>query len=293
MSDAPSWTAVLAARPGLTPADEREISALLSGMLAAARAEWPHLALDADRFFQHVADKVPAGEPLAHALSRLPAPELYLACACGHGDRAALAAFDRIYLQSIAAALAPLDLPRGLADEVTQVLRVRLLLGDQGHPKILDYSGTGDLKSWVRVAATRESIHLMRRTREERPLEDELADALQAPLSDPVLARLKESYRDEFRRALTGALAALTRRERNLLRQHYVSGMTSDRIARFYRVHRATAARWTARARERVLEDTRKRLTEQLEVPPAELESILRLIQSRLDVSVRRLLESR
>lgn len=59
-----------------------------------------------------------------------------------------------------------------------------------------------------------------------------------------------------------------------------------DEIAGIYRVHRATAARWLARIRERLYTGTRTELMQRLAVDPREFDSVMRLIRSRLDASI-------
>ena len=63
------------------------------------------------------------------------------------------------------------------------------------------------------------------------------------------------------------------------------------RLAAACGVHRATAARRLATLRTRLFEGTRRHMTEHLEVPEEELESIFRLIQSNFEVSMRKLLD--
>jgi len=60
-----------------------------------------------------------------------------------------------------------------------------------------------------------------------------------------------------------------------------------------YGVHRATAARWAVAAQEALLEKTRRRLTERLRLTHSQLDSVLRLISSKLDINLSRLLRSR
>ena len=70
-------------------------------------------------------------------------------------------------------------------------------------------------------------------------------------------------------------------------------GATVDDLGALYQVHRATAARWIGAARERLAEETRRQMIEQLGIQPADYDSILRLIHSQLDVSVTRVLGSK
>jgi hypothetical protein len=55
-------------------------------------------------------------------------------------------------------------------------------------------------------------------------------------------------------------------------------------------VHRATAARWFNRARAALVSATHRRLAERLKVPVEEIESVIRLVQSKLDASMVRFL---
>ena len=63
-----------------------------------------------------------------------------------------------------------------------------------------------------------------------------------------------------------------------------------DEIAGLYGVHRATAARWVDRIRDKLEVETKRRLRERTGLAGAELDSAVRLVQSRLEVSFRRLL---
>jgi RNA polymerase sigma-70 factor, ECF subfamily len=57
-------------------------------------------------------------------------------------------------------------------------------------------------------------------------------------------------------------------------------------------VHRATAARWLTDARERLGEIIRTELAARLQIAAEEVDSIVRLVQSRVDMSLDRLLVS-
>ena len=98
---------------------------------------------------------------------------------------------------------------------------------------------------------------------------------------------LRERYREQVRAAIAAAFAALTERQRNVLRQYYIDGLTIDQLAALYHVDRATTARWVIGARTGVLDGTRDRLRAVLGVSSDEVESILRLVRSELDLSLR------
>ena len=61
-------------------------------------------------------------------------------------------------------------------------------------------------------------------------------------------------------------------------------------LAPAFRAHRATVARWIAAAREQLLNDTRSQIRAQLDVGPDTVDSILRGVESSLEISVTRLL---
>ena len=53
-----------------------------------------------------------------------------------------------------------------------------------------------------------------------------------------------------------------------------------------YRAHRATVPRWIAAVRETLFEGTRAHLMERLSITTSEVDSVLRLIDSQLEISI-------
>ncbi len=90
--------------------------------------------------------------------------------------------------------------------------------------------------------------------------------------------------------AVETALKALPIAERNALRLYFLEGMTVDEVARLRGIHKSNGSRWIARIRRDILADVKQKLKAELAVSDTELESILRLMQSQLDVSVERAL---
>ncbi|MGE3669169.1 MAG: transcriptional regulator, partial [Polyangiaceae bacterium] len=76
--------------------------------------------------------------------------------------------------------------------------------------------------------------------------------------------------------------------QRNVLRAYYGQGSSIDVIAAGRGVHRATAARRVGQAREQLLSDTRRLLIAELKLSRSELESVMRLIQSQLHLTLSR-----
>jgi RNA polymerase sigma-70 factor (ECF subfamily) len=103
-------------------------------------------------------------------------------------------------------------------------------------------------------------------------------------------AYLAERYRGEAEWAFRDALAALDGEQRTLLRMHFVDAVTLDELAPLRNVHRATIARHLAAARKTILDKVRGQLRERFALSIEEFERLIRLVRSRLQISVGRLL---
>ncbi len=271
-----------------TRTDTAALERAWSDAFVAACTAWPDVEVLEAAVAAFVATRLPDDKEPLVGLAMLRVPELYLVCGCLRGQRDALAAFERTYGAELMAAAR-----RGgaaQADEIVQHLRMRLLVGSE--PRLSNYAGRGSLKRWLKVACTRLAIDTGRADRSRRArgeesgrMATELADA------DPELQLLKTKYRQAFKDAFAEAMQNLTPRARTMLRLHLLHGLTIDQIAPMHRVHRATAARWLARARAEVLERSRASLGELLNTDPRDVDSIMHLIASRLDVSIARHLD--
>jgi RNA polymerase sigma-70 factor (ECF subfamily) len=269
---------------------EDELSVMGGEWVADARAAWPDLAGDEAAFVAQTAARLPADATLDQARA-VHAADLWIAAACAAGDPRALAAFEERYVIPLGGVLRATGLDPDQIDEVRQELRRKLLVAepDDVAPRLADYSGRADLRTWLRTAAIRIAIDGMRRRRDV-PIADEELALVPALADDPELAHMKDRYRDELRATIEQAIAQLTPRDRLLLKYCYVDGLGIDRIGALYDVHRATAARWINAAREALSEGTRALLATRLGVTGSQLRSIARLVESQLDLSIRRLL---
>jgi RNA polymerase sigma-70 factor, ECF subfamily len=265
-----------------------ELDALLERHLDEARAAWPTVLLDDETYLAHLAEKIcdRATEPARRVLETMPAADLYLAAACALGDAAAVAAFRESLLPALRQALAKLGAPPATIDEAEQRILVMLFVADRGRPQIAGYGGRGRLRSWLRSIGVRTARRLMGALHGDAGDADDL-ERLASAVEDPELEVLRDRYREQVRIAFAGALAALSDRERNLLRQYHIDGLTIDQLGALYRVNRGTAARWVVAARSAVLDGTRQRLTSELGVSTGEVDSIIRLVRSQLDISLR------
>ena len=268
------------------------VGAALTEVTAIARAAHPEIAassVDDVAFAKFAAARVAEALDLAAALRTLPAGDLLLACGCAAGDRNAQHAFDALLDEVDAAAIA-VRAPADTVDEVKQMLRAQLLVAREDRPPaIAGYAGRGSLRAWLRITATRELVRQIKKQLRDVPLEQAILD--QPGEGDPVLERLKAQYRAEFATSLAEALLDLDPRERTLLRLSVLDQLGIDEIGAIYAVHRATAARWLVKARGALVEATQKRLADRLKLADDEVTSVIRMIQSKLDVSVERLLD--
>lgn len=272
------WTLLERYQPG---SRDEVLADALSTVLTAARAQWPLVRLDEGDFIDHLRAKV------SGPLEQVRGPELFLACACLHGDEAALAAFEQQFIAGVDKAVMGVDANRSFLDEVRQRVRERLLVGS--NPRLMEYSGLGSLQAWTRTVALRLALNHKRDG--SREVQDEgMLDALPFAGRDLELDYVRKQHREDFSAAFREALAALESRSRNVLRLSYVDRLTIDQIGTMYGTHRATAARWLNAAREELMEQTRARLAERLKLNQSELNSLLGALQSNLDISINRLL---
>jgi RNA polymerase sigma-70 factor (ECF subfamily) len=264
-----------------------DAEAVLLEILDSARRVYPTFRVPRDVFLAYLCARLPTDVPRSRSLRQVHALDLYLACACARGDTGAFAAFDDHCLGHLDRVMGRMGIDADTSADIKQDIRNCVLIGDGGPAKIADFSGRGDLRGWVRVMAIRLALRCRSRTRREVCAEDdELLQRIAGP-GNPELACAKASYRREFQRAFESALRALPDRQQILLRQHHVDGLTIDELGRLYRVHRATAARMLDRARACVLEATRARMKYRLGVQSQDLDSIIRLIRSQIEISLR------
>lgn len=274
---------------------EREIpddlGPLLAERITRAIGAWPKLIVPEEQFVRAIAERLDVAAP-ARSLDAMQTDDLYLACGCAAGDPGALAGFEERCSSVIARAIASTGASLSERADLGQVVRQRLLVApaNGGTPRIATYSARGSLQAWVRVVAAREAARMLPRARREVAAGDDELAGLIAGDDDPEVGYLKRLYRAEFKRAFHAAVEALDSRARLLLQQHTLDGLGIDQLATLHGVHRATAARWIEAAREAVLAGTQRELIRCLRLSHGELASVIRLIQSQLDVSLARAL---
>jgi RNA polymerase sigma-70 factor (ECF subfamily) len=305
MGSDPLVDAFLAAVPATLRAHAQAIAtpARLQALVHAARAARPELAIDAVGFVGWVGARLPdplgpesgpesgpnADPDLAEALDALVLPDLVLAWACARGDSLAIELFDLEMHEDIERAAGKVASTGLSVAEFRALVQDRLFVEQR---RIERYAGRGALKGWLRVVLSHLVVDVLRRAaarREPRPTDPEDLSWV-ADVGDPELSLLHAQYGEPVRAALEAAFADLSARERNLLRLRFLSGWGHDRIGARYGVHRTSTARWVAAAHESLLSRAREHLASRCGVAQSEFASIARLVQSRIRLSVRRIL---
>ncbi len=267
--------------------DPRALSAAIATIVDSGRAAWPGVEIDPATLAAYLAERAPdETEPLS-ALATMHTADLYLACACARGDARAIAHFEEKILPHAEPAIARIDKDPAFVRDTVHEVRVRLLVdGEAGPARIKSYLGRGPLTSWVQVIAMRTAYSAKRMKPAEAPEDAGELALIAFEGEDAELSRMRRELAGPFARAFSEALASLGARERNILRLYLLEGVSSEAIGRMYRVHRATVARWIARIHETLLSETKKKLGRELALSGHELESFMRLVTSRLEISI-------
>lgn len=260
---------------------------VVSALVEAGVRAWPAIPLSRDKFEEAVRRKIAAGT----APGDLRAAELFLATACAEGIPQAVAQIEAEHLGKIERAVRRVLVSDALTSDALQTLRYRLFVADGDAPKIASYAGRGSLEGWLRASALRVAIDLQRAegAAPTQANDEPASDALVT--HNPELALIREHHRGDFEGALRDALAALSSRERNVLRLYTADGLTFEQIGQMYGVTRSTISRWMAAIRAQVLVRVRERFAAGEGGPPPELQSFFDLFHSGLDTSIGALLK--
>lgn len=264
----------------------------IAGAHAAACTAWPGCSLALARFDEQLRRRLGADLDPARLVA-ICTDDLYLAIACLDGDAAAIAHLERDCLGEVDRAGRKL---RATDDQIAEVrgrLRQVLFTAEPGRAAALAaYAGRGDLRGYLRVIATRDLIRAIHRGRREQPIDpliDPLIDHLDIAHA-PELDLLRARHGAAISEALRAALDALDERQRAVLRYSLVDGWSIDRIGELYAVHRATASRWLTAARDALGGHIRREVAVRLAIPVDDVDSIVRLVQSQIDISLARIL---
>lgn len=253
-------------------------------LIAEGRRAWPQLAPDPP--VGAVLAQRAAGRPIEEVIDSLDAAEVFLAAALLAGDPAAPGAFEERYFDAIDGALARIRASRDEIAEVRQLMRARLLLPrEDGTVPLVDYCGAGRLGGLLRVSAMRALFNMRAKQKPSEDPDEALAQHIAAEL-DPQTTMLGDEERVAVATSIRDAARALGSRARSLLRFNLIDGMSIDELGRVFGVHRATAARQLARAREDLVAGVRERLVETW----GERAETWTLVSTHLDITLSRLL---
>jgi RNA polymerase sigma-70 factor (ECF subfamily) len=256
---------------------ERELAA----RFAAGQCAWPGVALGPEAFGRYLAERVHEGNLPDETL----ATDLFIACACAVGAPGALVAFEQTFGDLMSRAASRVDAAPSFVDEAVQVLREKLFVPrPDAQPQIAGYAGRAPLPSWLAAATLRTALKLRRR-KDDQP-HDSLRSGMGAMTDNPELNYIRERYGRPFDDAIRSAVRRLPDKDRALLRLHLAEGMGIDKLGALYHVGRSTAARWLAKARTTLLEETRRELCEGLGLTPSEYESLAAAVRSHLEISL-------
>ena len=259
----------------------------------AGDARAAEVAVDDAAFVAAVALRIDPDALPERALGGVRAGELALALACARGEPAALARFDALLREAIDRAAARFRDAPIQRDDLRQAIRERLLVATDGTlPRIATYQGRGDLRSWLRMVATRYLIDATRAdaARPDRAVADERLTELAGAGDDPELAFLKQHYRAEFRAAFATALSALPPRDRNILRHRYLDNLEVAELATLYGLHRVSMSRTLTRIRDQLLAAIRTDFLVRVGLGRDDLDEVIALIASQLELSLSGLL---
>ncbi|HVK83622.1 MAG TPA: sigma factor-like helix-turn-helix DNA-binding protein [Kofleriaceae bacterium] len=253
-----------------------------------ARMTWPEIArVTPARFATELARRL--GASLDAAVAGLH-DDIYLVIGASDGDPAAAETCDKLASRAVDFAASRLGATATQSDDVRSEMRRLLFTSDGGRPAALaTFTGRGDLRGYLRVMAARELARRMRLDRRETELDSSVLELFD-PALDPEVAMLRDRYRDAVEAAFTAALAELSPRARAVLRYHLVDGWTVDQLGARYATHRSTASRWLVAAREELRTGIRSRLAAQLIISESQVDAIVALVTSRIEVSLDRLL---
>lgn len=268
-----------------------DLAARLASLCERAHAALVTVVVDRIALAGALGEHAPA-DGASHYLDHCRIEELALTVAARSGDSQAIRAIERRCEGVLGAVAARYGHGEHTADDIRQQISTKLFVAEPGErPTVARYSGGGSLPHWVRVIAVRLCIDLGRRKDRQRELAIEDVSSAIA-LDDLYGDRVRHQYRDAVREGLRAAVLGLTPSERQLLRQHFVHRLSIDQLGAALGIHRATAARRLASARQAVAAAARDHVQARLHLSGRELDDVFGWIASTLDLSLDRLFAS-
>ena len=218
--------------------------------------------------------------------------DVVLAIAALHEDVRALRTLDELVQRACIESANRMGFDASGTAETAQRLRERLLLpGPRREASLATYDGRGPLLAWLRVSAARQAL-MLRRSEARHDAEELDPAAAVEPYFDPELSALKTDGAQAVKQAFHAAFDDLPARDKVLLAYHYLDRLTLRQIGRILGVDASTVQRRLRRVRGSLLAGTQRHFVASSDVAGAELDQVLGLVRSQLDLSVSRLLRA-
>ena len=271
---------------------EEVLEPCLADLVARGRKRWPTFPTTPEEFVSYLAERLNPTPSLIEALNNLNVEDLYLACTCLQGFAPAILELEQILQKTARQVGASKDLSMDGCSDLLQKTREFLLVSTDGKssPRLAQYAGRGSLGGWVRVVLAREKVRFAKTRRKQADLSTALDEAIFAEQGDPELAALRGENLAIFRGAIRVVIEKLSEEEKLLLRHWILDSMTMEQIARVFGITRKTASRWIHKLRRRMLMLIKFELTRSLKLRQSELNSLIRDVESKVDVSLSGLL---
>jgi RNA polymerase sigma-70 factor (ECF subfamily) len=251
-----------------------------TGVWEAGRRAWPALELALPDFLGFASRERPWPD-----LSDELGADLYLAACCAFDTPGALQAFRTRMFPVVAHEARPYDGSLPFAEEVYQRLsEVMFVGGPDGLPKIRQYGGEGPLTKYIATAARRVALRMA--TKSARFQGEEALVEHFSQIHSQETAILKLQHRDLFNRALAIGLRALSDRERLILRLNLNHRVSTTKLAAMYSVTQPTISRWIQRAARTIFKTVKELVCDELEIDTRELQSLLFLVRSQIEISI-------
>ena len=208
--------------------------------------------------------------------------DLCLATAClASDDRAANFLIER-YSPAMRMVVRRSCVSLAEADDIVQDVLVKVLVGwPPAPPALASYRGQGALQAWLSVVAARASVDLVR-----RPQAITLADTIMSSITPaaPATTHVHDRLKQDFKQAVSLALAHLDETDRQILRLH-LAGLVAEQIGLSMGLHRVSVARRLSAIRTKIRDNALTQLGSQAEVIANDI--------SQFSVSFERLLTPR
>ena len=184
---------------------DEALQAALTPVMARALAAWPDVAVPPEAFARHLAERLGDEPTVAEALAALSTDDLYIACGCVLAVPSAPVTFHRKLQSYVDRALARFRIDEAAREDLRQDLREAFFV----KKTLAKYSGRGDLRGWLRSAATRAALNALAARKPGAEQDDALLARLPA-LGNVELDLLRRRMREAFRKAFDGAFASLS-----------------------------------------------------------------------------------